>query len=61
MSISSKELGEKREDKRKVERESEVARKYFSNLLRETNEAKGRVEDVDLESGGPGIAGSVGI
>ena len=54
---SVQELGEKREDKRKVKRESEVARKYFGNLVRETSEGKARVEDVDLEGNGPGVAG----
>ena len=40
-----------------MKRESEVARKYFGNLARETQEGRARVEDVDLEGNGPGIAG----
>ncbi|KAL9125105.1 MAG: hypothetical protein Q9217_005642 [Psora testacea] len=55
---SVQELGEKREDKRKVKKESEVARKYFGNLVRETGEGRARVEDVDLEGNGPGVAGA---
>ncbi|KAG8530478.1 uncharacterized protein KY384_004981 [Bacidia gigantensis] len=54
-----KELGEKREDKRKVEEESRGARKYFANLIRTTETGRAKVEDVDLDSGGPGIAGSL--
>jgi mitofusin len=34
-----------------------VARKYFSNLVRESNEGKRNVEAVDLEGNAPGIAG----
>lgn len=37
--------------------ESEVARKYFGNLVRESGEGKRGVEGVDLESVGPGAAG----
>lgn len=55
---SVRELGQKREERVKVKRESEVARKYFGNLVRETGEGRGRVEDVDLEGAQvPGVAG----
>ncbi|KAK3166738.1 hypothetical protein OEA41_009863 [Lepraria neglecta] len=54
---SVQQLGEKREERVKVKRESEVARKYFGNLVRESSEGKGRVEDVDLEGPAPGVAG----
>ncbi len=54
---SVKELGEKREERHKVKRESEVARKYFGNLVRDSAEGRGRVEDVDLEGPAPGVAG----
>ena len=40
-----------------MKRDSEVARKYFGNLVRESQEGRGRVEDVDLEGPAPGIAG----
>lgn len=52
-----KDLGEQREERRKVKRESEVARKYFGNLVRETAEGRRKVEDVDLEGAAPGVAG----
>lgn len=40
----------------KVQSESEVARKYFGNLVRESNDIRSRVERVDLEGPAPGIA-----
>ena len=43
------ELQKKKEDVTKVKRESEVARKYFGNLVRESNDGRRRVEAVDLE------------
>ena len=43
------ELKQKKEDVSKVKRESEVAKKYFTNLVRETNDGRRRVEVVDLE------------
>lgn len=52
-----RDLGEQREERRKVKRESEVARKYFGNLVRETAEGRRKVEDVDLEGPAPGMAG----
>ena len=57
LSNSVRELGERREDKRKVKRESEVARKYFGNLVRETEEGRRRVGDVDLEGNLQGVVG----
>lgn len=38
--------------------ESAVARKYFGNLVRESNDIRSRVERVDLEGPAPGIAAS---
>jgi len=52
-----RELGEKREERRRIKGESEVARRYFGNLVREVESGRGRVEDVDLEGGAPGVAG----
>ena len=37
--------------------ESEVARKYFGNLVRDVREGRGVVENVDLEGPAPGVAG----
>ncbi|KAL8728606.1 MAG: hypothetical protein Q9181_005293, partial [Wetmoreana brouardii] len=50
-------LSERREDTLKIKTESEVARKYFGNLVRESMEARRGVEAVDLEGPAPGIAG----
>lgn len=52
-------LAEKRAETLKVKGESEVARKYFGNLVRESAEGKRGVEDVDLE-GGPQVPGGYG-
>ncbi|KIX08770.1 uncharacterized protein Z518_03427 [Rhinocladiella mackenziei CBS 650.93] len=49
------ELKQKKEDVSKVKRESEVARKYFSNLVRDASETRRRVSAIDLE-GPPGSA-----
>lgn len=46
-----------REDTVKVKRESEIARKYFGNLIRESAEGRRGVEAVDLEGAAPGMAG----
>ncbi|KAL8857524.1 MAG: hypothetical protein Q9178_005852 [Gyalolechia marmorata] len=50
-------LGERREGTLKIKKESEVARKYFGNLVRESAEGKRNVEAVDLEGPPPGVAG----
>lgn len=55
---SVEELGFKREDTRKVRTESEVARKYFANLVNETTKLRSSVEAVDLEGPAPGVAAS---
>ncbi|KAF4551160.1 Transmembrane GTPase fzo1-like protein [Elsinoe fawcettii] len=47
-------LADEREGKRKTLAESQVARKYFSNLVREAGDVRTRVEGVDLE-------GNVGV
>ena len=52
-------LRQKRAETMKVKGESEVARKYFSNLVRESAERRRGVEDVDLE-GGPSVPGGYG-
>jgi mitofusin len=49
-------LQEQRKETTKVQNESEVARKFFSNLTRESREIRSRVERVDLEGPAPGIA-----
>lgn len=49
-------LSNKRAETLKVKDESSVARKYFGNLVRESNESKRVVEAVDLEGAAPGVA-----
>ncbi|KAH9817014.1 transmembrane gtpase fzo1 like protein [Teratosphaeria destructans] len=55
---SVEDLQEQRRETLKVQTESEVARKYFSNLVRDSNDIRSRVQRVDLEGPAPGIAGS---
>ncbi|KAI9758986.1 MAG: NADH:ubiquinone oxidoreductase [Chaenotheca gracillima] len=49
-------LGQRREETEQVKGQSEVMRKYFSNLYRESTELKTGVERVDLEGPAPGVA-----
>jgi len=49
-------LGLKREETLKVRGESEVARKYFGNLVNQSAKLRGSVEAVDLEGPAPGVA-----
>lgn len=53
-------LGSKREETRKIRVESEVARKYFGNLVLETGRMRNTVQAVDLEGPAPGVAGIMG-
>ena len=55
---SVEKLSAQREDATKTKQESEVARKYFSNLVRESNESRRSVESIDLEGPAPGVAGA---
>lgn len=55
---SVEQLGSKREETRKIRGESEVARKYFGNLVGESARIRRGVEGVDLEGPGPGVAGA---
>lgn len=51
------EVKQKKEDVQKIKRESDVARKYFGNLVRDASDARQRVEAIDLEGPLPGPAG----
>lgn len=51
-------LQEQKKETVKVQSESEVARKYFGNLVRDSNDIRSRVQRVDLEGPAPGIAAS---
>lgn len=50
-------LQSRREETSKIRGESEVALKYFGNLVRESGETRGQVDRVDLEGPAPGVAG----
>ena len=50
------ELKKKKEDVTKVRKESEIARKYFGNLVRDASETRRRVSGIDLEGPIPGAA-----
>jgi mitofusin 2 len=51
---SVKELGTRREETLKLREESEVALKYFSNLVRDSAHQQNTLETIDLESPPPG-------
>lgn len=44
------ELRKKKDDVAKIKQESEIARKYFSNLVRDTSEGRRRIATIDLET-----------
>ena len=52
------ELRQRKEDVTKVKRESEVARKYFGNLVRDASDARRRVQGIDLEGVPAGAVGA---
>jgi mitofusin len=49
-------LQSKKEDTDKVKHESNVAQKYFVNLVQRTGEIRRKVRGVDLEGPAPGVA-----
>jgi mitofusin len=55
---SVEQVQEKKKETDKIRIESEVARKYFGNLVRESADIRSRVQRVDLEGPAPGIAAS---
>jgi mitofusin len=48
----------KKEDTDKLKHESQVAQKYFSNLVTKTGEIRSKIMRVDLEGPAPGVAAS---
>lgn len=50
----------KKDESGKNKAEAEVARKFFANLVRESNDIKHGVERVDLEGPPPGLAAVYG-
>jgi replication fork clamp-binding protein CrfC len=58
---SVEQLLDERKEKIKLQSESDVARKYFSNLVRESDDIRSRVMRVDLEGPAPGHLGGHGV
>jgi GTPase SAR1 family protein len=58
---SVEQLLDERKEKIKLQSESEVAKKYFSNLVRESVDIRSRVMRVDLEGPPPGHLGGHGV
>jgi GTPase SAR1 family protein len=58
---SVEQLLDERTEKIKLQSESEVAKKYFSNLVRESVDIRSRVMRVDLEGPPPGHLGGHGV
>ena len=54
LELATEELGKRKDEVGKVKHESDVARKYFSNLFRESGESRRSVERIDLEAPLPG-------
>ena len=52
------ELKQKKEETARIKYDSEVARKYFGNLVRKSTEARTRVSTIDLEGPVHGPAGA---
>jgi mitofusin len=52
--VATEDLAKRKEEVGKVQQESDVARKYFANLFRESSENRRTVEQVDLEAPLPG-------
>lgn len=55
LEAATEELSKRKDETTKIKHESEVARKYFSNLFRESEENRRSVEQIDLEAQVPGI------
>jgi GTP-binding protein EngB required for normal cell division len=58
---SVEQLLDERKEKIKLQSESEVAKKYFGNLVRESGDIRSRVMRVDLEGPTPGHVGGHGV
>lgn len=57
---SVEQLDSRREDTLRVRKESDVARKYFSNLVRLSDHERRTVEAVDLDAAPPGMQSLAG-
>lgn len=54
-------LQSKKEETTKIKMETEVARKYFGNLVRTSNDLRQMVQRVDLEAAPPAVFASAGV
>ncbi|EAS28167.1 transmembrane GTPase Fzo1 [Coccidioides immitis RS] len=54
LQVAAEDLAKRKAEVGKVKHESEVARKYFANLFRESNDNRRAVEAIDLEATIPG-------
>jgi len=57
LQMNLEQLQNRKEERNKIRHESEIARKYFGNLVRESNDVRASVERVDLEGPAPGLGG----
>ncbi|DAA73238.1 TPA_exp: Uncharacterized protein A8136_5163 [Trichophyton benhamiae CBS 112371] len=53
LQIATEELFRRKEEVEKIKAESEIAKKYFSNLFRESTEHRRTVEQIDLDAQAP--------
>ncbi|EZF29100.1 hypothetical protein H109_00110 [Trichophyton interdigitale MR816] len=56
LQIATEELFRRKEEVEKIKAESEIAKKYFSNLFRESTEHRRTVEQIDLDAQAPPAA-----
>ncbi|EGD97455.1 transmembrane GTPase Fzo1 [Trichophyton tonsurans CBS 112818] len=56
LQIATEELFRRKEEVEKIKAESEIAKKYFSNLFRESSEHRRTVEQIDLDAQAPPAA-----
>lgn len=59
LQLNFESLEQKKMEVGRVREESGTARRYFGNLVRESNDAKRGVESLDLEGPAPGVAGGI--
>lgn len=58
---SVEQLGSRRDETLKVRKESDVALKYFGNLVRQSAQQRNLVEAIDLDAHPPGLVGLEGV
>ncbi|KAK2748139.1 mitofusin [Myotisia sp. PD_48] len=53
LQVATEELAKRKDEVSKIQHESEIARKYFSNLFRESDENRLSVDQIDLDASAP--------